>query len=92
MKGLPEFELEELIGVLDALEKEYYETWKPLNGGFAEAEYVDCDEDTVFIEVRHGIQSMGSGHSETHTDELEISRSILRDFELNIEGKIAYIS
>lgn len=90
--NLSDYETSELVDVLDTLEKEYYETWKPLNGGFAEAEYVSCNEDIVFIEVRHGIQSMGSGHSETHTDELEISRGILRDYKLDTEGKIAYIA
>ena len=92
MEKLSDYESGELIDVLDMLEAEYYEEWKHLNGGYSEAECFDCNEDTVYIEVRHGQQDMGSGHSVDHTDELEISREILRDHGMDIKTKTAYVS
>jgi len=90
--SLSDYETSELVDVLDMLEAEYYEEWEHRNGGYSEAECFDHDEDTVYIEVRHGLQDMGSGHGVDHTDELKLSREILQDCKLDTKTKTAYVS
>ena len=92
MKDLSDYETSELIEILQGLEAEYYQEWKHMNGGYAEAESFDCTDDIVYLEVRHGQQDMGSGHSVDYTDELEISREVLQDREISTAEKVANIS
>jgi len=93
MKELSSYEFEELKKVLDRVEAETYYSkgWKFLNGGYADAEYCNCDDEKVYFEVRHGKQNMGDGESIEYTEDLELERKILQNHELTTREKANHI-
>ena len=58
--------------LLKNLETEAYLPYKNLSGGFAIAKITDIDDETISIELRHGIQD---GDEDTvHTERIQVFR------------------
>ncbi len=47
---------------------------KSINGGFAEANMFDYDDEYIDIELKWGEQDMGSGRSSSHTENYKLNR------------------
>jgi len=77
IKQLTKKELEKLKSVLESFETQtLYETgMKNINGGFAQAEMFDYDNEYIDIELKWGEQDMGDGKSTLNTEQHKINRN-----------------
>lgn len=87
---LSDYETEQLSNVMQMCENDEYHDggWKNLNGGYAECELVDSDNETVQFDLMFGQQDMGGGGSEEYTDNITISREVLANKKLSIREKV----
>ncbi len=86
-KQLTKAELKELIKLLDVLEQDFYHEYRHINGGFAEVQMYNYDDDQIDIQVESGEQDMGSGHSSCYTDLVTLPREVLLDKKMSFEEK-----
>ena len=87
---LSDYETEQLSEVMQMVENDEYHDggWKNLNGGYAECELVDFNEDEVLFDLEFGQQDMGGGGTEDYTDNITIDRDVLSDNKLSIREKV----
>ena len=72
-------ERDNLLEKLDAIEWEAYYPYKHDIGGFAEVKVWKYDEDTIWIEVKSGIED--SDHKVEYTDTVKLDRETLTIYE-----------
>lgn len=86
---LSDYETEQLSEVMQLVEADEWVMWKNLNGGYAECEFVDFDNEIVQFDLVYGKQDMGGDDEQDYTDNITIERKVLADKKLSIREKVA---
>lgn len=76
MHAIDSKEVKEALEIFE--NQEYYNTgMKHINGGFAEVDVFDHNEDYLYLELKWGEQDMVSGSSTLHTEQFKMDRETL---------------
>lgn len=87
-KKLTDDETEALKKVLDQFEHAtMLDTGvKKISGGFAKAEFSDCDDDYIYIELTWGVQN--DVDDDVHTEDWKLDRDILLRSDMTVKEKV----
>lgn len=91
VKILTDAELKAIAEILDAVENIEYRQWKHINGGYAEVEMFNYDDDFIDAELTSGEQDMGGGQSQEYKSQLKIPREILLN-KMSLKKKLEHVN
>ena len=86
-KMLSRAELAELNRLVEAMEWDAYQQYRHINGGFAEAQMCNYDDDEIQLQLESGEQDTGSGYSSCYTETCTLPRKVLLDKKMSFKDK-----